>query len=237
MRLPGLTSPAWHGERRKRSPRFYPFSSTLGVTLFGTAGSLDSLNSPNYLLSSAVAANAIRWKVEQLQANQLFDASGSGAVLFTKPWYVSVFARDLAIGSPLTPDTGGGVAIGAPTAWPVPANDANPYIMLRSRHDALNSDYVLIVNPAGGPTTTTVLTGPAAGLNLTRFMELSFKPGEYVRAFLNGILGAEQTANLPSTNGTGQGFGVLAGLSGAAPAVAQQTRFWEGYAENIGKVS
>lgn len=236
----GLQLPTWHGERRRRSPRYYAFDSRLHVTAIASAGSSDSVNPPNWFLSTGIAAAfPCRWNVEQLFANQLFDVPGTGLNAFDRPWYFSVFMREHTVGSPLNVDTGGGIAIGPATAWPIPANDANAYILLRTRHTAVDDEWILQVNPAGGPTTTTVLVGvPIGATGGNYFLELAFKPAEYVRAYVNGTLGAEQAVNLPTGNTfAGQGAGFVVGVGGAVPTTAEACRYWEGYVENVGKAA
>jgi hypothetical protein len=226
-------SPApWEFERHRRGViRWHPFDSVLNIGLNST-GSSATLLSPTLQLFSggviALNANKGREAVEKESVDQWVNAD-QVTRYFGLLHHLTVFMNlnGIAIGATVG-KAYAGVFLVAMGVAAFPATPGVPVCaLLASMDQGFTHRWELLTAPGDGVTgiTSTVLTGVAGPFSNqnsnpipSQRLELVYKPGEYVSAAVDGLVGATVTgASLPLTAynyGVGQnlaGVGVYSG--------------------------
>lgn len=225
-------NPPWAHEWRRAIPHVLPLSANL-VGGHVSAGSGVFLIPPIYNLNTPVAANSINERGE-------YGGNGFGVdpyvyntrSLWDYPFRMSVMLMGLSGGAgvPLM-----GMAMGSRGLPPFAAS-FEPFVGLQCRLD--NFSWELVIARQGAAETIVPLVGvvPGAPLNATYWsrIELFYKPQDYVRAAVDGIIGAELTEAgspgiLPAAgdppNFGGPGLFVMTSAGGSTDALFHRLEF------------
>jgi hypothetical protein len=225
-----ITQPPWEFERQRRGLiRWYPFDALLQN---GTASALSTatLFAPTAsLFTGALSATPQNKAREMGERANAFQNPFTGSEFTPNSYWAhyhraSVFmAVHTSTVTPLGGKIYGGLCLRqVGLIWS--ATPPIPVCAIRYARDSvsdpsLNERWELVTATGGGAAAlVTQLTGvdgphtPASpGGQLTQRLELEYAPGEYVKAFVDGIEGAMHTTNLPdvASNVVSQGLATV----------------------------
>lgn len=225
---------SFQSELHRRLPRFYPFSNTM-ATIVQQAGATQSntiANRPILILHAAPVANSM------IEVGEIFvlmpDAYGADGI-FSKPNVAEVLVTNLpaAAGLPGQFDYAG-LEIGSAILFPFPSPMGMNVIQIRANLKT-GAWELVTANTLGGETITTI-SGAGYTINSHR-LSLEYMPGEYARGYVDSVLRAENTTNLPTPDVVNDlvGAGVFLGYN-TGSLLVKEVYFHNLYIETIGRL-
>lgn len=218
--MPQTSVAPFFTEEYRRQERAYPgpeYSFFGSGQLTAGSGIVGAAPDGDFDTGAAAAANRIAENVE-----------GSGGLILDRSAGIKFWARPQIAWVLVEPFTLGanparfGIEIGSFNQVPPFTNPrvGEQVMQLFGRFDPVNGDdWRLTVNNGTTPAQTTVVLAGVAPLLIQRSYQLMlvYQPGAYVRAYVNGILGAEVTTVLPDqTAAENQYAGVFVTTEAAA---------------------
>jgi len=231
-----ISPPSWEFERHRRgSIRWYPFD-TLMFNGLSSAGSTRSLASPIVsLYSGASTATPQSRGCESVERKQGAATSDiwtglDGGNYWSRAHHITCFCG--AGTSSITP-IGGRFYYGIfLELWnltnglpPLPATPIRPVVLLRYARNGLleasPDERFELVTAVGDGVTASLVTrltgvpGPISDLSAsarTQRFEIFYEPGQYVEAYIDGILGARVTSPIPDPTNVPVSTQNLAGI-------------------------
>jgi hypothetical protein len=193
-------------ELRHESARFYPFSVIPPAA--GSGGSTSVLQNPVVEVDTGavVAASKTRQCVEQFNARQMWNTGG--LTFWDRRQRVRCRVLPYTVLNGGDADASAGIQIGLALNHPLTVQD---FIRLSMAFDSINGFFYRLQVSDGVGMTDVALTGVGApAVGTAHELEFEFVPGDRVDAFVDGILGATVTTNLPA-GAINRGAGIFVG--------------------------